>query len=105
MPDTPRDVFEAIADPTRREILALLASAAMHVGELSQHFELSRPAISRHLRVLREADLVRERKVGRQRLYALRPWPLRDVRMWIAHFDQFWGVKLKNLKSRLEDVG
>lgn len=105
MPAPPRDVFDAIADPTRREILELLASGAMHVSDLGRHFELSRPAISRHLRILREADLVRERKVGRNRLYALRPWPLREVRMWIANFDRFWGVKLKNLKTRLKDVG
>ncbi|MDH3215489.1 MAG: metalloregulator ArsR/SmtB family transcription factor [Candidatus Krumholzibacteria bacterium] len=90
-----------IADPTRRAILELLATDAMHVSALTQHFGISRPAVSRHLRVLSQANLVAKSRVGRKRFYSLRPRQLQEVRMWIARFDRLWGVKLKNLKSDL----
>jgi DNA-binding transcriptional ArsR family regulator len=104
MPKTPRDVFSAIDDPTRRKILSLLADRAMPVGLLTDHFVISRPAVSRHLRVLREIGLVDERREGRERMYSLRARPLQDVRMWVAQFDRFWAVKLKNLKPRSLDA-
>ena len=104
MPTMQRDVFAALEDPTRRRILTLLADDDMPVGELTGHFRISRPAVSRHLRVLRESGLVLEKRVGRERVYSLRAKPLQEVRMWIAQFDRFWAVRLKNLKSRLDDV-
>ncbi len=105
MSKTLRDVFSAIEDPTRRKILTLLADDAMPVGELTGHFDISRPAVSRHLRVLRETGLVSEKREGRERVYSLRASPLQEIRLWIAHFDRFWAVKLKNLKSRALDAG
>lgn len=98
-----RDVFSAINDPTRREILRLLADNALAVGELTDHFHISRPAVSKHLRVLRESGLVEEKRHGRERIYSLSSKPLQEVRMWIAHFDRLWAVKLKNLKTSLQD--
>ena len=96
----PRDVFCAVSDPIRREILEMLSTDDLPVKDLCHRFEVSRPAISRHLRVLREAGLVTELRMGRERLYALNPEPLRAVRVWIAHFDRFWDVRLKRLKPR-----
>jgi DNA-binding transcriptional ArsR family regulator len=100
MPKSPRDVFSAIDDPTRRKILSLLAEGDMPVGELTGHFAISRPAVSRHLRVLRETGVVSEQRHGRERVYSLRARPLQDVRLWIAQFDRFWAVKLKTVKIR-----
>ncbi len=96
------DVFSAVADPIRREILQLLSIDDWPVNRLCGQFAVSRPAISRHLRVLREAGLVTELKMGRERLYSLNPGPLRAVRMWIAHFDRFWDLRLKRLKGRAD---
>ena len=101
MPTHNRDVFHAVADPTRREILELLATADMPVHQLARHFNISRPAISAHLRVLREAHLVNEHKSGRERVYSLTPGPLREVRIWIAYFDPCWDLRLKRLKTHL----
>jgi DNA-binding transcriptional ArsR family regulator len=98
-----RDVFSAINDPTRREILRLLADDPLAVGELSSHFRISRPAVSKHLRVLRESGLVEEKRKGRERIYSLSSKPLQEVRMWIAQFDRLWAVKLKNLKHSLHE--
>src|SRR5215831_12566636 len=77
------DVFRAVADPTRRAILDRLRGGETRVHALAAEFSQSRPAISKHLRVLRDARLVRERKVGRERLYALDPAPLQAVSGWI----------------------
>ena len=100
MSTTGRDVFTAVADPIRRQILELLAGDDLPVNRLCERFEVSRPAVSRHLRVLRDAGLVTEFKIGRERLYALDPVPLRTMRVWIAHFDRFWDVRLRRLKPR-----
>jgi DNA-binding transcriptional ArsR family regulator len=76
------DALAALADATRREIVALLAGGERAAGELADRFPVSRPAISRHLRVLREAGLVRARTEGKRRLYRLDPAPLRDLDAW-----------------------
>jgi DNA-binding transcriptional ArsR family regulator len=103
MPKSRRDVFAAINDPTRREILRLLADDALPAGELSEHFRISRPAVSKHLRVLRESGLVREERQGRERVYTLSASPLQEVRMWITQFDRLWAVRLKRLKPRVSN--
>src|SRR6478736_6220885 len=77
----------AIADPVRREILELLHAGAEPAGEIARRFTISRPAVSRHLRVLREAGLVRDELVGRQRLYSIDPAPLREIASWIGQFE------------------
>ncbi len=100
-----RDVFQALADPTRRAILELLRAGSQPVNGIAAGFDISRPAISRHLRILREADLVREVKAGRNRLYALHPEPLRDIDQWLAHYRHMWQHQLRNLKRYVEQKG
>lgn len=96
------DVFLAVADPTRRSILDRLRRGDAHVNELASGFRVSRPAISRHLRVLRTARLVRERKEGRQRIYQLEPDRIEQVAQWAEEYRQLWQHSLTNLKRRLE---
>jgi DNA-binding transcriptional ArsR family regulator len=96
------DVFRAIADPTRRAILDRLRAGPAPVNALASDFEQSRPAISKHLRVLREARLVSEQRSGRERLYELRPVPLQQVAGWVEGYRGFWQVSLTNLKRHLE---
>ena len=80
------DIFRAVADPTRRAILNLLRDAERSVEELGQPFGVSQPAISQHLRVLREAGLVHGRKTGRKCVYRLTPQPLDEVYHWVTQF-------------------
>ena len=96
------DVFRAIADPTRRAILDRLREGSAPVNDLALGFRMTRPAISKHLRVLREAELVRERKHGRQRIYELEPTPLRDVSAWLSSYRELWLHNLDNLKRYVE---
>ena len=96
------DVFLAVADPTRRSILDRLRRGDAHVNELASGFRVSRPAISRHLRVLRRARLVRERREGRQRIYQLEADRLEQVARWTEEYRDFWQQSLTNLKRRLE---
>lgn len=99
------DVFQALADPTRRAILGLLRQGSQPVGSIASDFPISRPAVSRHLRILREADLVTEIKVGRNRLYELNAGPLRNVDDWLAHYRHMWQHQLRNLKRFVEEKG
>jgi DNA-binding transcriptional ArsR family regulator len=97
------DVYRAIADPTRRAILDRLRAGPTPVNALAREFARSRPAISKHLRVLRQARLVAEERAGRERLYQLRPAPLQQVLGWIEGYRAFWQVSLTNLKRYVED--
>lgn len=96
------DVFQAIADPTRREMLRLLAAQEMPVTAISGHFPISRTAVSKHLRVLVEARLLSERKVGRETRYRLEPEPLRELKRWLSFYELFWENKIGFLKDYLE---
>jgi DNA-binding transcriptional ArsR family regulator len=96
------DIFRAIADPTRRAILDRLRAGPTPVNTLAGDFRHSRPAISKHLRVLKDARLVTETKVGRERLYRLQPVPLQQVASWIEGYRAFWLTKLTQLKQYLE---
>jgi len=95
-------VCRAIADPTRRALLDRLRAGGLHVGELAQDFRTSRPAISKHLRVLRQARLVRERREGRLRRYELTPAPLAEADRWLEGYRAFWALNLQSLKRHLE---
>src|SRR5262245_55033645 len=97
------DVFRAIADPTRRAILDRLRAGPAVAGALAADFKQSRPAISKHLRVLRESRLVTERRVGRERLYTLDSVPLQRVAGWIEGYRSFWQSSLARLKRYLEE--
>ena len=96
------DVFRAIADPTRRAILDRLRAGPARAGALASDFKQSRPAISKHLRVLREARLVTEERAGRERVYQLEPLPLQRVAGWIEGYRGFWLSSLGSLKRYLE---
>ena len=96
------DIYHAIADPTRRAILDKLRTAPAPVNAILTDFPQSRPAISRHLRVLREARIVAEQRVGRERIYRIQPEKLHQVAMWIEGYRSFWQSSLENLKIHLE---
>ena len=97
------DVFRAIADPTRRAILDRLRAGPAPVNALAVDFRQSRPAISKHLRVLRQASLVTEERAGRERYYELVPRGLQPVASWVEGYRAFWLDSLNNLKRYLED--
>src|SRR5258708_15453007 len=95
-------VFRAIADPTRREILGLLRGGRRTVGEIASNFRTSRPAISRHLRLLRSAGLVVARQKGTARICELNAKPLRSVDHWLRDYEAFWSESLGSLKAYVE---
>jgi DNA-binding transcriptional ArsR family regulator len=91
----------ALADPIRREVVDLLAAGELAAGELADRFPVSRPAISRHLRVLREAGLVRVRSEGKRRLYRLDPGPLRELDAWLERYRDLWAQRLDALDTEI----
>ena len=93
------DPFRAVADPTRRAVLEYLLGRPHTVNELAEHFDVSRPAISKHLRILKDARVVSERRDGRNRIYELNPDGLKALR---DYFDQFWGEALQAFKRAAE---
>src|SRR6202789_3566004 len=94
--------FQALADPTRRAVLDLVPRGSPPAGEIAGAFSISRPAISKHLRLLRRAHLVREHREGRHRVYQLNPEPLRAVDSWLDQYRNFWKMNLANLKTFVE---
>ena len=101
----PNLVFRAIADPTRREILALLRNGCLPVGEIASNFESSRPAISKHLRLLRAAGLVSTEQQGTTRVCGLNAKPLRVVDAWLRDYEAFWDGSLQSFKNYVETSG
>lgn len=101
-PSAATDAFNAIADPTRRAILDRLRKGKAPVNELVLGFRVSRPAISRHLRILRNARLVREKKEGRQRIYQLQPARIQEIANWAEEYRSFWQHNITSLKRHLE---
>jgi DNA-binding transcriptional ArsR family regulator len=95
------NALEALADPTRRRIVELLAEGDRSAGELAAHFPVSRPAVSRHLRVLRETGLVRSRTQAQHRFYALDPAPLAELDAWLGRYRSFWAQRLDALDTQL----
>jgi DNA-binding transcriptional ArsR family regulator len=97
------DVFRAIADGTRRRLLDRLKNDEEPVTALADEFDVSLPAISQHLKVLRNAGLVVERRAGRERLYRLQPEPLREVVDWLASYEILWTTGLRKLRKHLDE--
>ncbi|MBB3085244.1 ArsR/SmtB family transcription factor [Geodermatophilus sabuli] len=95
------EAIAALADPTRRQLVDLLSHGELAAGELAGRFPVSRPAISRHLRVLREAGLVTSRGEGRRRLYALDPRPLRELDEWLEPYRDLWAQRLDALDTEI----
>ena len=100
-PDQDQSVFEAISHPARRRMLDLLVAADHSVNAIAGHFQMSRPAVSQHLRILLDAGLVTEQRHGRERRYHLHPARLGPVRDWIAHYERFWDEHLGRLQKLL----
>jgi DNA-binding transcriptional ArsR family regulator len=96
-------VFRAISDPTRRRILGILRGQRQTVGEIASHFRMSRPAISKHLRILHEAGLVDTRKQGTTNLCSLDARPLHVVDDWLQDYEGFWRESVRSLKKYLEE--
>lgn len=96
------DVFQAIADPTRRSLLELLSERELPVTAISSRYPMTRTAVSKHLRILADAGLVKERKVGREKRYRLEPEPLRELKRWLAYYERFWENRLAALKLFVE---
>jgi DNA-binding transcriptional ArsR family regulator len=94
--------YAAIAHPVRRRILDLLVEDDMPVHALARQFEMSRPAVSQHLKVLLDSGLVSEQRHGRERRYRLAPDGLRTVRDWIAHYERFWDDRFERLRHHLD---
>jgi DNA-binding transcriptional ArsR family regulator len=99
---SPEATFSALADPTRRAVLDLLRTGAQPAGRIAEAFPISRPAISKHLRLLRHAHLVKERREGRHRFYQLNAEPLRVVDSWLGRYRTFWSANLASLKAFVE---
>lgn len=100
-PDRKNDVFTAISHRGRRQMLDLLAETERSVSGIAAHFEMSRPAVSQHLRILLDAGLLIEQRHGRERRYQFVPERLGPVRDWIAHYERFWDDHLQRLQKHL----
>ena len=99
---SPEITFQALADPTRRAVLDLLRRGSQPAGQIAEAFTVTRPAISKHLKLLRRAHLVHEHREGRNRVYQLNPEPLRAVDSWLEQYRSFWSASLANLKTFVE---
>jgi DNA-binding transcriptional ArsR family regulator len=96
-----RDVFQAIADPTRRAILDLLARESLHLNAVADNFDISRPAVSKHIKILTECGLIEVRQEGRERYCEAQLHKLKEVAQWTEQYSQFWDKKLANLQNYL----
>jgi len=97
------DVFFAIADPTRRRILDILTCGNLALKDISSNFPITRTAVSKHLRILEEADLIGSKKIGRETIYQISPKPLIEVQKWLKTYSEFWDKKLNDLKIFVEN--
>ena len=97
------DAFEALADPTRRQIIEMLCERERSAGELVESFTISQPAISRHLRVLRESGLAQYRGDAQRRIYSLNPTPLSEINRWLDRYRSLWPHRLDRLEEHLTD--
>jgi DNA-binding transcriptional ArsR family regulator len=99
-----RDVFQAIADPTRREIIHLVASQSLNLNAIADKFAISRPAVSKHIKILTECGLIVVSQKGRERLCEARLQKLNEVSHWVEQYRQFWEQKLDALEEYLEQL-
>lgn len=96
-----RDIFQAVADPTRRAILVLLAAQAMTPNALAEQFETTRQAVSKHIRVLKECEVVMQEKVGREIYYQLKPEKMQEIDKWLEQFRRLWETRFNQLDQLL----
>ena len=102
--ETRRDVFQAIADPTRRQIINLIAQQSMNLNAIADNFEITRPAISNHIRILHECGIISISQVGRERYCKIQPENLKEVSDWIGQFRQLWEMKLDSFEEYLNKL-
>jgi len=95
-------VFSALADPTRRSVIAMLANNPMTVNQISEHFSMSRPAVAKHLKILQKGKIIKIKTVGRLRISTLQPEALKSVADWVNYYSNFWDEKLGSLKHTIE---
>jgi DNA-binding transcriptional ArsR family regulator len=99
-----RDVYDALADPTRRKLLRMLADVEeLPLHEITVHFQMGRTAVSKHLSILKDANLLIARKVGRETRYRLNATPLKEVQDWVSFYEGFWKERIAKLNLLLED--
>ena len=95
------DTFQVIGDPSRRKMLMLLSADNMTINSLADHFDMSRPAVSKHIKILHSAGFISIRDIGRERYCTLKKDGFEELQAWISHFDKFWTSKLKKLETLL----
>ncbi|HXI88292.1 MAG TPA: metalloregulator ArsR/SmtB family transcription factor [Parvularculaceae bacterium] len=100
---TAQPVFRALADPTRRAILSMLAEGPRPIGDIAAEFDMTRPAVAKHLAILRDGDLILVEAKGRERINHLNPAALKTAADWLSYFDRFWDERLAELKSLVEE--
>lgn len=97
------DAFQVIADPSRRQILHLLSENSLTINSLADNFDMSRPAVSKHIKVLHHAGFISIQDIGRERHCILKEDGFKELKEWLAYYDNFWSSKLKNLESLLNE--
>ena len=97
------DAFQALADPSRRQILSLLSKDSMTINSLAENFQMSRPAVSKHIKILYSAGFISIQDIGRERYCTLKQEGFAELQDWIAYFDKFWVTKLKKLETILNN--
>jgi len=99
-----RDVFQAIADPTRRAIISMIAGQQLNLNAVADQFDISRPAISKHIKILTECGLIVIKQQGRERFCEAKLAKLNEVSHWVEQYKQFWEAKLDSLELYLEEL-
>ena len=97
--ETRRDVFQAIADPTRRDIIDLLSKEPMNLNAISEHFDITRPAISNHIRILNECGIIVIEQIGRERFCRIQPDHLKQVSDWAGKYEKLWARKIDSFEK------
>jgi DNA-binding transcriptional ArsR family regulator len=103
MPQPTLDAFQVIADPSRREMLRLLSRDRLNINSLAENFDMTRPAVSKHIKILYTAGFISIQDVGRERYCMLKQDGFNELREWMNYFDAFWGSKLKKLENILNN--
>lgn len=99
-----RDVFQAIADPIRRDIIELLAEKSLSVNDVSENFEISRPAISKHLKILNECGIINYEQIGRERLCSIQPQELIPAFLWIKQYNKLWEDRIDSFENYINQI-
>ena len=102
--ETRRDVFQAIADPTRREIISLISKQPMNLNAIAEHFDITRPAISNHIKILNECGIISIDQVGRERYCKVQPANLKEVSDWIGQFNELWEQRLESFEKYVNQL-